>query len=251
MSFVITTAEFLRIAALILGITAALLFIRAVVGARHAQRAAYYSTRREARQIAFRYLSISLVSAIIAGGMVAVSYFLPSQTRSETQQPVAIVAMTVTPVAQPTVYILPTTAPTAAPSTPTPAPTSTPHVSMTRMLTSTKLPATNGKYLSLLAISNAMDTSGRPISATAEFTQGVSTIYVFFDYNDAPQGALMRQTWFLNGGSVHFDSTSWSRVGSGTAHISWSPTQGFEVGLYEVRVLLGDSRQFSANFEVR
>ena len=249
MLFVITTAEFLRIAALILGITAALLFIRAVIGARRSQRAAYYSTRREASRIAFRYLSISLVSAIIAGGMVAVSFFLPSQTRPDTQQPVAIIAMTVTPVAQPTVYILPTTAPTAAPITP--APTVTPRVSMTRMMTSTKLPAANGKYLSLLAISNAIDASGQPISATAEFTKGVPTIYVFFDYNDAPQGALMRQTWFLNGGSVHFDSTSWSRVGSGTAHISWSPTQGFEVGLYEVRVLLGDNRQFSANFEVR
>lgn len=248
MSFVITTAEFLRTTALILGITAALLFIRALIGARRAQRAAYYSTRREARQIAFRYLSISLVSAVIAGGMVALSFFLPSQLRDDSQQ-VAIITMTVTPVAQPTVYIVPTTTPTAAPNTPVPSPT--PHVSITRMMTSTKPPATSGKYLSLLAISNAIDVSGQPISATAEFTRGVPTIYVFFDYNDAPQGALMRQTWFLNGGSVHFDSTSWSRVGSGTAHISWSPTQGFDVGLYEVRVLLGDSRQFSANFEVR
>ena len=251
MSVVITTAEFLRIAALIFGITAALLFIRAVIDARRGQRAAYYSTRREARRISFRFLSISLFCAAIAGGMFAVSVFMSSQTR-DTPEPVAIIAMTVTPDIQPTVYIVPTTTPTAAPNTPTPtALTPTPRVSLTRMLTSTQAPMSNGKYLSLRAISSAIDAGGQPLSATVEFSKGVSTIYVFFDYHEAPQGALMRQTWFLNGGSVHFDSSSWTRVGDGMTHISWSPAGGFEMGLYEVRVLLGDMRQFSANFEVR
>jgi hypothetical protein len=75
-------------------------------------------------------------------------------------------------------------------------------------------------------------------------------VYDFFDYADVPEGMLMRQTWFLNGGSVHFDSTTWAHTGSGTMFIAWSPLQGFAAGLYEVRVLLGDNRQFSANFVV-
>ena len=41
------------------------------------------------------------------------------------------------------------------------------------------------------------------------------------------------------------------RFGSGVASISWTPDGGFEPGLYEVRVLLGNVPQFVANFEVR
>jgi hypothetical protein len=251
MSFVITTAEFLRIAALIFGLAAALLFIRAFSGARRAQRAAYYSTRREARRIAFRYLSVSLASVIIAGSIFVVSFFLPSQTPSASL-PAAVIAVTVTPIAQPTVYIVPTTTPTVSPGTPIPLPTPTQRVSisLTHLISPTRTPITNDKYLSLHAISNAIDAQGQPISATAEFTRGVPTVYIFFDYNDAPQGALVHQTWFLNGGSVHFDSTTWNRAGDGTTYISWSPARGFDSGLYEVRVLLGDTRQFSANFMV-
>jgi hypothetical protein len=246
---VITTAEFLRIAALILGITAALLFIRALIDARRAQRAAYYSTRRLARDVAARFFVLSVLGVLIAGGLFTFSLFVPSQTSDV--EPATIIVVTVTPVTQPTVYIVPTTTPTSAPATPTPARTSTPYVMLTRMITQTQMPAASGKYLALHAISSAIDAGGQPISPSVEFTKGVSTIYVFYDYNSAPQGALMRETWFLNGGSVHFDSGSWSRVGQGTTYISWSPSQGFEAGLYEVRVFLGDTRQFSANFEVR
>ena len=162
--------------------------------------------------------------------------------------------MTMTPLPQPTVYIVPTTTPTSVPVTspaaPThsPALTSTPYI--TRTIVSTKTPTAHSKYFSLRAISSAIDAKGQPITPTVEFTAGVRTVYVFFDYKDTPQGALMRQTWFLNGSSVYFDSTTWALSGNGMMHVSWSPKQGFDPGLYEVRVMLGDTRQFSANFMV-
>ena len=247
----VTTAEFLRIVALILGIIAVLLFLRSLLGARRAGKAAYYSTRREASRRAIRYLTTSLIIATIAVGIGIASIVLPPEVTS-----IVLQGLPARPPAkatsQPTIYMVPTLAPTAAPDTPTSAPTpsATPLTTIRKSATPVQTPAINNKYLTLRTIASAIDASGKPISSTAEFSSSVKTVYVFFDYADVPQGVLMRQTWFLNGGSVHFDSTTWARTGSGTMYIAWSPPQGFNPGLYEVRVLLGDLRQFSANFMV-
>ncbi len=247
----ITTAEFLRIVALIAGVLAGLLFLRALIGTQRARRAAYYSTRREASKTANRYLAMSLITAVFAGGIGVVSVLLPPEILPAA--PPGLSASTaLSPTPLPTIYIVPTLAPVDSPDTPTPLPTrlsTTPAVA-TRQAAPSRTSAAGSKYLALRAIASAVDASGRPVSSTAEFTRSVKTVYVFFDYSDVPQGALMRQTWFLNGGSVHFDSTTWARDGNGTMYIAWTPQQGFNPGLYEVRVLLGDARQFSANFMV-
>jgi hypothetical protein len=39
--------------------------------------------------------------------------------------------------------------------------------------------------------------------------------------------------------------------GKGIDYVSWSPENGFQPGLYEVRILLGNTKQFSANFLVQ
>jgi hypothetical protein len=66
-----------------------------------------------------------------------------------------------------------------------------------------------------------------------------------------PNNTLLRHTWYRNGNSVHFDSLTWTREGSGNAYVVWLPEGEIEDGLYEVRVMLGTVRQFSANFMVR
>jgi len=121
----------------------------------------------------------------------------------------------------------------------TPAPTPTP------------TPTPSDKHFVLRAIASAVDPSGLPVNPSLQFDAGVPSIYIFFDFQNVPEGRRLRHNWFRNGGSVYFESLPWERSGNGNAAIDWSPPNGFDAGLYEVRVFLDDQLQFVANFEVR
>ena len=246
-SIVITTAEILRILAICLGLAAIVVFIIAIFVSQRSGKAAYYSMRREARTKANRTLAAAFILGVIAIGISITGLFLPAQHPSA--PPIIAVNMTSTPAMHPTIYIVPTSTP---PSTATPAPSSTPPPATPRAIIVTKSATPAGdKILTLRAISSQIDALGQPISPTMEFTKGVASVYVMFDYTNVPNGALVRHTWYRDGNSMHFDSLTWMREGAGAAYIVWSPGKGFEAGLYEVRVMLANTRQFSANFVVR
>lgn len=103
----------------------------------------------------------------------------------------------------------------------------------------------------LNTIASGVDENGAPIGAGTTFTRGVPSVYIFFDYQDAPPSALLRHTWFRNGGSVYFRSERLKESGSGTGHVVFAPQGGLRAGLYEVRLQLGGVPQFVANFEVK
>jgi hypothetical protein len=239
---VITTAVFLRIVAAISALAALIMFIRASTEAQRGRTAAYYSTRRDAQRIASRQFSTTLILVFIAAGTAIVSVIWPPVPAEKAAVDTAV---SVSKIAQPTVYILPTVTPTVVPVTPTPAPSPTPYP--TPVVTA---PVAVDRLLTLRAISNAVGAGGQPISSTAEFTKGVATVYVFFDYREVPHGALLRQTWLHNGNSLHADTATFTLSGSGATSVSWSPVDGFQQGLYEVRIFLGGIKQFSANFMV-
>ncbi len=103
----------------------------------------------------------------------------------------------------------------------------------------------------LNAIASGIDANGAPTDVGTTFARGVETIYIFFDFHDVPPSALLRHTWFRDGGSVFFRSKRLTKNGRGTDYVSWSPPGGFQPGLYEVRIALGGVPQFVANFEVK
>ncbi|MCL4506572.1 MAG: hypothetical protein M1434_06275 [Chloroflexi bacterium] len=250
----ITTAEFLRIIAIILAFPAAFFFLRAISRARKSRTATYYATRREAAHASNRDLSRFLATTVIATVLGVLSFIWPSDIPVRAPEPPApTVAITLTPGSMPKVYIVPTSTPVVATVAPTAPPTPTPVTTPIQLITTAEPAATeiSGRHLKLSAISSAISSSGQPISPTTEFSKGVSSIYVFYQYRDAIQGTLIRETWLRDGGSVYFDSSTWSHPGSGSTYIWWSPKNGFDPGLYEVRVVLGDIKQFSANFVVR
>jgi hypothetical protein len=107
------------------------------------------------------------------------------------------------------------------------------------------------KRLVLSAIASSLDDNGAPIDAGTTFTRGVESIYIFFEYRDVPPSALLRHTWFRDGGSVYFRSERLGDTSNGAGHVMWSPSGGFRAGLYEVRLQLGGVPQFVANFEVK
>ena len=158
------------------------------------------------------------------------------------------------PTAQPTPEAQPT--PTSQ-ATPIPEPTSSLIASLpTLEPTMSPTPADPAqappdKRLTLSAIASGVDAGGAPMGVSTTFDRGVETIYIFFDFQDVPPSALVRHSWFRDGGSVFFRSDQLAQNGRGTDYVSWSPPGGFQPGLYEVRIALGGVLQFVANFEVR
>jgi hypothetical protein len=139
-----------------------------------------------------------------------------------------------TPILEPTsALISPLPAPTIAEPTPLPG------------------PVAPNRRLVLNAIASGIDDNGLPLGAGTEFTPGVRSIYIFFDFRDVPPSALLRQAWFRDGGSVNFRSERFGLTGDGVTYVVWSPRNGFRAGLYEVRLALGGVQQFVANFEVK
>lgn len=109
----------------------------------------------------------------------------------------------------------------------------------------------SGKPLTLRAVSSEIDGGNAPIKPSTQFVSGTQTIYVVFDFQDIPRGTVLRHTWLRNGVSVSFSSAPFTKTGLGTDSISWTPKGGFDPGLYEVRVALANTLQFTANFLVK
>jgi hypothetical protein len=280
---VIPASNLLSIAAGIVAVGALLILVNAILTARWAQRAAYYGVRREAQRTANRRLALSVSAFVLAGALLVMSWSMPRQaaqppppdaTGAEAGVAVASptpptpssdVAPTATPTpgsATPTPQVLASPTATAQPAptlkaTPIPEPTSS-LISPLPTLEPTTLPAPAGaaqvppdKRLVLNAIASGVDANGAPMGMSTTFDRGVETIYVFFDFQDVPPSALLRHSWFRDGGSVFFRSKRLAQNGRGTDYVSWSPPGGFQPGLYEVRISLGGVLQFVANFEVR
>ena len=258
-----TTADFLRFIAVILALPGAFFFFRAIGRAKSSRTAAYYAMRREAALASNKDLSSFVIIAILATGLAVVSIFLPPEITTPEPLPPAA-TLIVTPTARPTPAESTPLANSAPPgattalstrnvaTTGTPAPSSTPLVALIRLTpTETPIAADAPMHkLVLRAISAVITSSGQPISPTTEFTQGVKSIYVSYDYADIQQSAVIHQVWLRDGNSVYYDSSTWSRTGTGSGYLTWSPKNGFEPGLYEVRITVGDVKQFSANFMV-
>jgi hypothetical protein len=267
---VIPSSSLFIIAAGIVTAVAILIFISAVLIARQGQKAAYYSVRRETQRAANRRLSLALGTLLAAGGMAAAGMFLPRET-AQPPPPSTLVAAASpdsTPTKQQTQTSTPLPSPSPSPiespllptsavkATVIPEPTSSlisPLVSPVREATSTAAPAivAPNRRLVLNTIASDVDANGAPIGVGTTFTRGVPSVYIFFDYQDAPPSALLRHTWFRNGGSVYFRSERLQESGSGTGHVVYAPQGGLRAGLYEVRLQLGGVLQFVANFEVK
>lgn len=251
------------IAAGIVALLAVFAFFNAVLTAQRGRTVAYYSVRRETQQRANRRLMLSLALLLFAGALFAGYYMLPRD-----EMPAALPPATVPAPTAEVAFTAP--APTAAIASPLPTPalvpTSPPRATLipepTSSLTSplpvptsapspTPAVAEPNKRLVLHAIASGSDENGLPVGDGTTFQAGTPTIYIFFDYRDVPPNALLRQTWFRDGGSVFFNSQQFNRNGAGLASVQWSPRGGFKAGLYEVRIQLGGVQQFVANFEVQ
>lgn len=263
------SANLLIILAVVLAVIGAACLVRGVSGARRARDAAFYGTRREARLSSNRYLTVAFVALALSAGSFVMRGALPDLT---VERVWAVITARVyapaplpeaplpTAVAQSEATRDPSLAPTSETGPKPAAATQTPEAipSATQMPTATRA-ATRAatasprveQRMQLHALASGISSTGEPVDVRTRFESRTRTIHVFFTYHDVPPSASIRHTWFHNGGSAYFGNDMLDRFGSGVASISWTPDGGFEPGLYEVRVLLGNVPQFVANFEVR
>jgi hypothetical protein len=250
----------LTLSAMIAAVLGAVLMALGVLQARKARDGAFYGLRRDARLAANRHFGAALFVLVLAAVLYLSHFAVPDVnlpagldlgTASATPVPTEITAQ---PTAAPTV----TTAPTSTRQPATALASATPVVTATVLSVETLptlAPATplqpGAQRLSLRAVASGIDANGLPDSEGTRFPARTQEVYIFFDFQNVPPSALVRHTWFHNSGSVYFRSDALNRNGSGVAALSWAPDGGFEPGLYEVRVLLGNVPQFVANFEIR
>ena len=263
------------IGAILLGIT----------GGRRGKRAQYYAIRRRAHEESGRRMAFGFWSLVFAGLLYGLSMFLSQDLAASDVAPTALetAAPVLTPsdvqatdpvaeptqavmVVSPTEIALPTPEPSATPvaSLPTPtlaAPTITPAATVrgesakptavANANAGTPFSPSASQALALRAIGTGWGKSGELQGVATEFATGTKTITVFYNFQDVTKGSLLRHTWLKDGKTLSFSSVTFSKPGKGTDGISWSPRGGFVPGLYEVRVALGSTQQFVANFLVR
>ncbi len=259
------SVNLLVILALVLAVIGLACLVFGISGAQRARDAAFYGTRREARLSSNRYLMIAVAALALAAASFVMRGALPDFTvervwaliaervnapapPADPSEPTAVAQLEAT--LEPTPALTPETAPepTSVPATATPT--------IAALASATHTPAATvsarvDQRMQLHALASGISSTGEPVDARTRFESRTRTIHVFFTYHDVPPSASIRHTWFHNGGSAYFGNDMLDRFGSGVASISWTPDGGFEPGLYEVRVLLGNVPQFVANFEVR
>ena len=257
----VSTSNLSLVAAGIVALLAVFAFFNAVLTAQRGRTAAYYSVRRETQQRANRRLMLSLALLLFAGALFAGYFMLP---RDEAPAALPLVTNPAPTLTVEATFTAPAVEPPATSGSPLPTPALVPTVPPRATLipepTSslvTLAPSQSAavvepnKRLVLSAIASGIDEHGQPAGVGTSFQAGTPTIYIFFDYRDVPPNALLRQTWFRDGGSVYYNSQQFNQNGAGLAAVQWSPRGGFKAGLYEVRLQLGGVPQFVANFEVQ
>lgn len=276
----------LVIAAGVSSLLAVIVFMVGLISSQRGEKALYYAARREAHRTATRIYSWSLWCLGLGVALFIASQVLPTEDLPTTQAPRVTPVNTDTQLTGPalpfatTPAILatetgpsataqPAATPSLLPPTAVPAvatPSLAPDIVLLTTPTATTGPAANAqptaqqivitvlasdKPLALRSVSSNSSGAGQPISNTAEFVNGTATVYVLFDYHDIPRGTVLRHTWLRNGTSVSFSSAPFSKPGQGTDNVSWTPKGGFTPGVYEVRVALANTLQFTANFLVK
>jgi hypothetical protein len=227
------------------------LLIQGIALSRQGRTGAFYGIRRDAQIRARNSIGGAVTAFLLAAGLYVLHNSVPA---INLPQPVASVEPT-TASLPPSPEILPAATRSAVPTvaaSATPQPTVTPLMpAPTPTLIVLNGTVEAAPALTFKVIAAGVSPEGQPVGERTRFAAGVSAVYVFFDYQGVPAGALLRHTWTHNGASAFTRSFQVTYEGSGTASVFFAPSGGFEPGLYEVRVMLGGQQQFVANFEVR
>jgi hypothetical protein len=184
------------------------------------------------------------------------------------------------PVARTMASVLPTPTPSLLPATPvaSPSPTATPTgaaVSSPVELPPTPSPTAGGALdLSLptafqtplpdraitpspdarfgpITLAAGIDDNKQPVDAGTVFPVGTERIYAFFEFENMVRNTPWTQAWYWNGREVGSEIILWQYNTQGSSWVFFGPQGGYEAGVWEVRLYIGQILQARASFETR
>lgn len=166
------------------------------------------------------------------------------------------------PTMTPTVTLeKPTPAPTFALEEPTEAAAAAPTLTSEPELTPTPAPpptrapsvVAEGSPFTNLTFAVGITEDSQPQGEKREFEQGTPIVYMFFDYKNIPPGTEWGHVWLWDKTEMSRYEDVWPSTWGpvGRAWVYYSPTDGYQLGPYEVQLLVDGTTVATGTFVVR
>lgn len=163
-------------------------------------------------------------------------------TPTDTATPTATDTPTVTPSPSPTLTLTRTATPTATAShTPSPTPSPSPTFFLSQSGLQPRTTPSGSGLLLITAIATSVDSAMQPVQPDTSFPVGTSRIYFFLEFNGMQTGVQWAWALFKDGELLDGHALLWGNQSSGTTIFFYGRAVGFDVGLYEMQLYIGDS----------
>jgi len=219
-----------------------------------ARRAPYYVMRRDALAQAKRWMLAALVAQALAVVLLFVILYLTALVPTSVAAP----TVTLTSVPTPTSTLRPTRTPTTAPTrrptaTPPFIPTPTQAIPLPEPALSplpSAVPAGEDARIAIITLAAGLDDGGQPVDPGAEFPPGDHRVYLFVSYEGLADGVAWTFAVYHEGEFLDGTTQLWEWGEQGTTYFDYKPPQGYEPGVYEMRLFIEDRAQAVAQFVI-
>ncbi len=220
-----------------------------------ARRAPFYALRRAALVQAKRWAMAGLVLLVVGVDLLLLPPrigHLLERRRRPTPTPF-------TPTATPTATPRPTHTPTATATrrptaTPPFIPTPTPVVPVPESALTpipSAVPAGPEARITIITLAAGRDEEGQPVDPGTRFPPGRHRVYLFVTYSGMRDGLAWTFAVYHDGELVASDTRLWEWGPEGNASLYYTPPDGYQTGIYEMRVFIEERLQGVAQFEVQ
>ncbi len=160
---------------------------------------------------------------------------LPTRTATATATATRTATSTPTPSATRTPSVTPT--PT---TTQTPTDTLVPAAIGVTPLESSVTPASDAR-LTITAVDNQISADFTPVHPATTFKAGFNRIYFFVEFGGMQSGVLWRRELLFNGKVIQHNEYLWGMAQEGTAYFFFGQEGGFQPGVYQIRLFIGQA----------
>lgn len=263
---------YLRWGAILLFGLAAVALTVGVLYFRRARLAPYYVLREAARRRGAVW-SIVALGLLVGGGLLLLlrAVIPPPTIVAPTQPPPTATATLIAPPPTLALTVMPT-----ATLTPRPTATATRRPTATPPLVPTATPAVPLPVDAVARLPDAVpapadaritfitfateERNGAPVDPGVEFAPGDHRVYIFFEYEGMARGVTWTYRWCKDGECTDGLTCLWGirqgecpvvSTASGSTYLFFKPINGYQPGLYEVRIWIEDRLQVAAPFVIR
>jgi len=220
------------------------------------RRAPYYVMRRDALGRAMRWTMVALILLALAAALLVIVPYLavvmygPGKAVLDVPTPTSTATVTPSPRPTRTPTVTPTRRPTATPPLiPTPTPSVPPPDTALTPLPSA-VPAGEDVRIVIITLAADRDASGEPVDPGVEFPPGDHRVYLFISYEGMVNGVVWTLAIYREGELLDETTQLWEWGEQGRTYLYYKPLEGYEPGVYEMRVFVETRLQGIAQFMV-